>query len=30
VIEQYNWTRIATKTSAIYQRIAQERATADW
>jgi glycogen(starch) synthase len=30
VIEEYNWTRIATRTSAIYQRIAQERAAADW
>ena len=30
VIEEYNWTRIATRTSAIYQRIAQERTAADW
>jgi glycogen(starch) synthase len=30
VIEDYNWTRIATRTSAIYQRIAQERSAADW
>lgn len=30
VIEEYNWTRIAARTSAIYQRIIQERAKAEW
>ncbi|NIO70756.1 MAG: glycosyltransferase family 1 protein, partial [Anaerolineae bacterium] len=30
VVEEYNWIRIASRTSAIYQRIAQERETVDW
>jgi glycogen(starch) synthase len=30
VIEEYNWTSIAARTSAIYRRIAHERKTADW
>jgi glycosyltransferase involved in cell wall biosynthesis len=30
VMEEYNWTYISTRTSAIYKRIAQERETADW
>lgn len=30
VVEEYNWARIGIRTSAIYQRIVQERATVDW
>jgi glycogen(starch) synthase len=30
VIKEYNWTHIAARTSAIYQRIVQERAAVDW
>jgi glycosyltransferase involved in cell wall biosynthesis len=30
VMKEYNWAHIAAKTSALYKRIVQERATADW